>query len=459
MQRFDLYTRGTLYSMVCAGPLLAALLASIGNGARPWQVAAFVAVSMVHAALAVVVLHGGFEWYLGRRGRWPVKASAALVAVSVAGVAVAAAVFGTDSPAASDSGRVTALALVLFAGFLGVAFTPRLTTPWLLLAALLATAVVGAAALAAGWPVRNAGAVTWSALLAFTCGWLGSRASVWMLGIVSELDRSRQAQAQLAVAEERLRFSRDLHDVVGRNLSVIALKSELAAALAQRGRPEAGAEMTAVRDIAQESLREVREVARGYREVDLRAELGGARSVLRSAGVSTRVVGDGDRLPPDVQSVLGWVVREGTTNVLRHSAATSCVITVTDEPGAVTLTMENDGVAAGHASGAGGAADDGGVGGSGLAGLTERLLGAGGELSATHLDGGRFRLTARIPGKAPARAGEAPAEARPEADEVSPADRAHSARISPVIDGVWVGTGRTGSAAKRSRTASDEIRT
>src|SRR5690606_30179659 len=108
------------------------------------------------------------------------------------------------------------------------------------------------------------------------------RASVWMLGVMWELEGSRRTQAQLAVAEERLRFARDLHDVLGRNLSVMALKSALAAQLSRRGRPGAEAEMMAVRDIAQESLREVREVVHGYRAADLTSELAGARSVLRS---------------------------------------------------------------------------------------------------------------------------------------------------------------------------------
>jgi two-component system sensor histidine kinase DesK len=231
----------------------------------------------------------------------------------------------------------------------------------------------------------------------------GFRSSLWMLGVLWELDRARGNQVRLAVAEERLRFARDLHDVLGRNLSVVALKSELAAQLAKRDRPRAVEEMLEVRRIAQDSLAEVREVVRGYRSADLDAELAGARSVLASAGVRCRVLGEGHELSPQAQSALGWVVREGTTNVLRHSEAISCTVSLrrggaaTDPAGAravtapvpgnlpdgdsglgvptidgderlVTLVMENDGVRPG----------DPPQFGNGLLGLSERLAPLGG---------------------------------------------------------------------------------
>lgn len=102
--------------------------------------------------------------------------------------------------------------------------------------------------------------------------------SVWLLNAVYELDEARETRARLAVAEERLRFGRDLHDVMGRNLAVVALKSELAVQLARRGRPEALEQMVEVQRIARETQREVREVVRGYREADLRTELAARRA-------------------------------------------------------------------------------------------------------------------------------------------------------------------------------------
>jgi two-component system sensor histidine kinase DesK len=208
-----------------------------------------------------------------------------------------------------------------------------------------------------------------------------------MLEVMWELDRSRQVQARLAVAEERLRFARDLHDTLGRNLSVVALKSELAVQLARRRDTGAVAEMEEVREVAERSLKEVREVVRGYRAIDLDTELAGSQSVLRAAGVQCEVTGRGADLPPSVQAALAWVVREGTTNVLRHSEATRCVIAVRPAAGNVTLTMENDGVGSRRRT----------SGGTGLVGLSERLREAGGTLHGKDLAEGRYRLTAEVP--------------------------------------------------------------
>ncbi|MYR45739.1 sensor histidine kinase [Streptomyces sp. SID5910] len=217
--------------------------------------------------------------------------------------------------------------------------------------------------------------------------------SVWLLNAVYQLDEARETRARLAVAEERLRFGRDLHDVMGRNLAVIALKSELAVQLSRRGRPEAVEQMIEVQRIAQESQREVRDVVRGYREADLEAELAGARGVLGAAGIDCEVRGDPAGLPAEVQSALGWVVREATTNVLRHGDAGTCAVVVRLSEGRVVLTVENDGVPETAGTPAGAGASDG----SGLAGLRERLAAVDGTLEAGPAGGGVFRLTAEVP--------------------------------------------------------------
>jgi two-component system sensor histidine kinase DesK len=224
--------------------------------------------------------------------------------------------------------------------------------------------------------------------LAFTAAF-----SVWLLDAVYELDEARETRARLAVAEERLRFGRDLHDVMGRNLSVIALKSELAVQLARRGRTEAVEQMIEVQRIARESQREVRDVVRGYREADLGLELAGAQGVLAAAGIECEVTGDAAGLPVEVQSALGWVVREATTNVLRHGDAGRCVVGVRVAEGRVVLTVENDGAKVGGGQGNGGD----GKGGAGLVGLRERLTAVGGELEAGAVDGDRFRVVATVP--------------------------------------------------------------
>lgn len=226
-------------------------------------------------------------------------------------------------------------------------------------------------------------------------GFLGGtfRASAWTLRVLDRVDAARETEKRLAVAEERLRFGRDLHDVLGRNLSVIALKSELAAQLARRGSAQAVDQLAEVQRIARESQREIREVVRGYREVDLRAELAGARGVLEAADIRCSLAGVNavaPTLPAEVGSTLGWVVREGVTNVLRHASASRCAIGLARSPdGLAELSLENDGVN-----------EDGarvGTAGSGLAGLRERLSTLGGTLSVESLPGGVFRLTARVP--------------------------------------------------------------
>jgi len=214
------------------------------------------------------------------------------------------------------------------------------------------------------------------------------RASLWLLDIVLQLERARSAESQLAVAEERLRFSRDVHDVLGRHLSTIAVRSELGARLAERGDPGAAATMTEVGGLAHEALREARALARGYRETDLDREVEGARSLLASAGVDADL--DVAGVPARWHEAAGWVIREGVTNVLRHSAATRVSLAWEGDD----LVLRNDGVDGQAAS-----AD-----GSGLAGLTERLAPLGGSVR-TRREAGDFVLTATLPADRTARTG------------------------------------------------------
>ncbi|MFF4603546.1 histidine kinase [Streptomyces sp. NPDC001339] len=252
------------------------------------------------------------------------------------------------------------------------------------------------------------GGLGMAAMVAFAGLWsfVIARPTGWLLSVFWKLDEARGTASRLAVAEERLRFGRDLHDVMGRNLAVIALKSELAVQLAQRERPEAVAQMTEVQRIAQESQREIREVVRGYRKADLQAELAGARSILRAAGVDCRIEGEeGVPLPAEVESALGWVVREGTTNVLRHAAdVRTCALRTRIDPerSMLVMTMENDGVGGpeaeeGPRAGEEGAAAAGAASGSGLKGLRERIQPLGGTLTSGLVRKGSYRLTVELP--------------------------------------------------------------
>ncbi|MFF0465531.1 sensor histidine kinase [Streptomyces mexicanus] len=253
--------------------------------------------------------------------------------------------------------------------------------------AVLALLLMAGVALAGG---KAADALVTGAMAAFAAGFslLAARCGAWTLSVLWEAERAREVEARLAVAEERLRFGRDLHDVMGRNLAVIALKAELAVQLGRRGRPEAVEQMIEVQRLAQDSQREVRAVVRGYREADLGAELAGAQGVLAAAGIPCTITGSAAGLPAPVQSALGWVVREAATNVLRHGDARQCTVSVRVADGRAELTVENDGVPASPSAGRPG---------SGLAGLRERLAELGGTLRAGPAGNGRFRLTARVP--------------------------------------------------------------
>nr|WP_242680009.1 histidine kinase [Nocardioides sp. IC4_145] len=211
------------------------------------------------------------------------------------------------------------------------------------------------------------------------------RLSLWLLDIVVELDRGRDAEAALAVAEERLRFSRDVHDVLGRRLATIAVQAELAATLAGRGDDRAADRMLEVRSLAHDGLKEARELARGYRAVDLAQELDGAVSLLRSAGIDATVAVDG--LPEDWHEPAAWVVREAVTNVLRHSRATCVEVSYADR----VLAVRNDGAL--PAGGSGGPESGGGT---GLAGVRARLAALGAGLEATR-DGHLFTVRMVLP--------------------------------------------------------------
>lgn len=196
------------------------------------------------------------------------------------------------------------------------------------------------------------------------------QSSLWLLGVVTQLERSRTTQAALAVAEERLRFSHDVHDVLGRQLSTIAVQAELAATLAERGDARAPQHILHVRETAHEALREARELARGYRPLDLHAEIDGAVSLLRSAGISATA--DLDDLPVAWHEPVARVIREAVTNVLRHSSATHVQMSYADQ----VVLIVNDGATE--------TVKEHLPTGTGLLGLVEQLAPSGAAITNTH---------------------------------------------------------------------------
>ncbi|MFE5855967.1 sensor histidine kinase [Streptomyces sp. NPDC056500] len=423
LAKVDLYTRGTLYVIVWMGAIGLTLMMLT----PPIRVESPLALALVGPPLAVAtgVLCGklscrGMDFYLQRsRAPWRLMAWAAAVTAGAVGVVLA---LSPPEALPDEGGMLAGMLMASLAPFLTAhcLFVPNRVTVLVQLSVLTLLAVLLAVT---GHTADTVLAVFIS--VGFTTGWAAftARASMWILGVLWQLREARDVEARLAVAEERLRFGRDLHDVLGRNLAVIALKSELAVQLARRGRPEAVDQMSEVQQIAQESQREVRDVVRGYREADLRVELEGARGVLGAAGIHCTVVAPELDLPADVQSALAWVVREATTNVLRHGDARRCRISVGLTDGEAVLVVENDGAhnGAGRPSAAGEAtATDGGAAavpltttaadlppnprrdrsrrpGSGLTGLRERLLAVDGTLEAGAAPRDCFRLTARVP--------------------------------------------------------------
>ncbi|MEV0129267.1 histidine kinase [Dactylosporangium sp. NPDC050688] len=373
--RVEWYIRGSFYSQIALSPLLVAALVQLEVSRT--ALAVLVAGFIVHTVVCLLLVHAGIQAYLGLRPR-PTALILAGGALTAAGVAAGFAAYPGPTPGRPD-GPGTAILIVLavtYVSALCAAVRPRVT-----FAVAVAGCAVGAVAGTAGAVIALGGLLV-TVVAAY-------RLSLWMLGVVRELDRARHVQAGLAVAEERLRFARDLHDVAGRTLSVVALKAELAAQLARRGREEAVEEMLEVRRIAQDSLTELRAVAGGYRAADLDVELAGARALLTSAGIQCRVIGDGGGLPAQLQGTLGWVVREGATNLLRHSEARSCVVTLRTAPSGVTLTMANNGVAP--------AASGKVAFGGGLLGLTERVAALGGTVTATRTPPDGFELSVVLP--------------------------------------------------------------
>ncbi|MFF3512907.1 sensor histidine kinase [Streptomyces sp. NPDC002573] len=274
---------------------------------------------------------------------------------------------------------------LLFFPLLGLATGAIVRGPWLGKAALGLAALAGTvSAVRDGWNAIN---VTYGTFLST----MVTAAILSLAEAVRELRAAREELARRAVEEERLRFSRDLHDLLGHTLSVIVVKSEAARRLAPRNMEAALAQVTDIESVGRQALTEIREAVTGYREGSLATELDRARSALTAAGIEPRVRRSGAPLAPQAEALLGWVVREAVTNAVRHSGAAHCRITIEGTPERVRLTVDDDG------AGAPAQPAPEGVGGTGLQGLTERLAAAGGSLRAGPSPRGGFTVTAELP--------------------------------------------------------------
>lgn len=346
LERIDLYSRMTISSIPWLFSLswqLAPFKSDIRHEPLPLVLgSALLVVSLVQCLLSNRNVESSYAHYLGISvfPRRRMLAPLALLLLQVGLLAILAAVDGVAGAGLLLMGLNTPMAWVITRVLLVPVRTFVIES---LLLAALTTGALAAAGVRGGTLAGVVPATLFGCVLVL----ISVRPSAWSLSVMWQAEEARDVQARLAVAEERLRFGRDLHDVMGRNLAVIALKSELAVELAQRGRPEALDQMVEVQRIARASQQEVRDVVRGYRKADLATELAGAQGVLRAAGIECAVTGsDGTGLPGPVQSALGWVVREAATNVLRHGDPVRCTIRLGVSADAVVLDVENDGAPA-----------------------------------------------------------------------------------------------------------------
>jgi len=209
-----------------------------------------------------------------------------------------------------------------------------------------------------------------------------------------ELHEARAELARLAVADERARFARDLHDLLGHSLSVIALKAELAGRLLREKPTEAAGHVAEIEQVARGALTEVREAVSGYRRPTLDDEIAGARMALSAAGIEAQVERATVTFDPAIEAVLAWTVREGATNVIRHSGAEHCFVKVSAGLGEAGVEVVDDGHGCGDAA-------DNGHDGHGLEGLRERVARLQGEIEAGAVAAGGYRLAVRVPVTAP----------------------------------------------------------
>ena len=343
---------------------------------------------------------------------YPVRAALASeptpvrVALALGGAALFAGVFlwlmWTQEPLRSPSAELSDVhkhrAAVAFLALLAVSLNLVLGTEWRVLffplnvaagIMLLTTdayvAIVGLAAITFGLGVISG--MAWLALPTAALG-LWATAFVRQVAAVAELRSAREELARMAVDEERLRFARDLHDLLGHSLSLIALKSELAGRLLPDQPEKAETEVHDIEEVARQALGEVREAVAGYRSPTLDEELAGAAEMLGAAGIEFEIENEAGLLPREIDGMLAWAVREGTTNVIRHSQARNCHILLAREDGTVYAQITDDGRGE----------TDQETSGSGLSGVSERVATfSDGGFEAGPLPEGGFRLRVDLP--------------------------------------------------------------
>jgi two-component system sensor histidine kinase DesK len=232
-------------------------------------------------------------------------------------------------------------------------------------------------------PDLAANLLNFTVVTAFCYGMTG------LIRCARELDAARSELARVAIGQERLRVARDLHDTLGRSISIALIKLELAERLAERDADRAGAEAVEARELLRSAMNEMQDVVEGMRDVSLRREIESACSLMSSAGVVVTKSIDDSEMDGILADAVSWVVREATTNVVRHSAATWCQLTLTRRDGRIQMRVANDGVPADRRVP--------GAAGNGVRGMRERMAALGGSLSIRTEASGEYVLLAEVP--------------------------------------------------------------
>lgn len=279
-----------------------------------------------------------------------------------------------------------AMSFLLGVGFL--LFWTYAVSPAILLLPRYVGAVLGllcGASLVISTKIVN-GVPDWGSAMVLVTLTVGLSALSALIMTVGELRSTQDRMARLAVAEERSRLARDLHDVLGHSLTTITVKAGLARRVleSQASLERAISEVRDVEDLARQAMADVRATVSGYRTASLPAELAGARAALSAAGIVADLPQAVDHVPTALREPFAYVIREGVTNVIRHSQAQRCEVRLGD----TWLEVRDDGRAAAEVV----CASREGGGGHGLGGLAERVGAVGGRLTAAPMPEGGFLL-------------------------------------------------------------------
>jgi two-component system sensor histidine kinase DesK len=313
------------------------------------------------SALSVIVFLPLYWLGFSRMQTDPRRARLAMVAVAALGVALIP----------LNAGRSTYL--IYSVALSGFVLRPRYAVLYLLLMAALFPRTVALA----GRSFLSWMQIQTVALLVIGAG------NIIAGNEIRQRDRAEAETLEMTKLAERERIARDLHDVLGHTLSVIALKAELASKLADSDPQRAFAEIREVERVARETLKEVRTAVEGIRARGLRGELDSASKLLAAAGVALDAQVPTRAMPAQQETVLALALREAVTNVAHHSHASRCEVRLGERDGFLELTVRDDG--------SGGLPREG----NGLAGMRQRVESCGGRLTIDATDG--VRLTVAVP--------------------------------------------------------------